>query len=59
LKRKDYELIGKVISGLRGTVENTNHCPVKVLVWGNFAPALEAANANFDADQFKASCHID
>jgi len=58
LKRKDYELIGKVISGLRGEVKNTQ-CPVKVLVWGNFAPALEAANANFDADKFKAVCHID
>ncbi len=58
MKRKDYELIGKVISGLRGEVKNTQ-CPVKVLVWGNFAPALEAANANFDADQFRTSCHID
>jgi len=57
LKRKDYELIGKAISGLRGTVKNTN-CPVKVLVWGNFVPHLEA-NANFDADKFRATCHID
>ena len=57
MKRKDYELIGKAISGLRGTVKNTN-CPVKVLVWGNFVPHLEA-NANFDADKFRATCHID
>ena len=58
MKRKDYELIGKVISGLRGTVENTNRCPVKVLVWGNFAPALQEANANFDADSFRKACGI-
>ncbi len=57
MKRKDYELISKVISGLRGEVKNTQ-CPVKVLVWGNFVPALEAANANFDADNFKKACGI-
>ncbi len=57
MKRKDYELIEKVISGLRGVVKNTQ-CPVKVLVWGNFAPALEAANANFDEDNFKKACGV-
>ena len=57
MKRADYDLIGKVISGLRGEVKNTQ-CPVKVLVWGNFAPALEAANANFDADKFKKACGV-
>jgi len=57
LKRADYQLIGKIISGLRGEVKNTQ-CPVKVLVWGNFAPALEAANANFDADKFKKACGV-
>lgn len=57
MKRKDYELISKVISGLRGEVKNTQ-CPVKVLVWGNFAATLKAANANFDEDNFKKACGV-
>ena len=58
MKRADYQLIGKIISGLRGTVKNTNDCPVKVLVWGNFAPRLQEANANFDQEKFRKACGV-
>lgn len=57
MKRADYQLIGKIISGLRGEVKNTD-CPVKVLVWGNFAPRLKEANANFDEQKFRKACGV-
>ena len=55
MTRKDYSLIAKVISGLRGYVEGT-HCPVAELVYENFIDALKNANGNFNKDKFRTAC---
>ena len=58
MKRKDYELVSKVISKLKGEVKVTD-CPVKVLVWDKFADAFQKGNGNFNEQAFRKDCEVD
>lgn len=55
MTRKDYSLIAKVISGLKGYVE-TAHSPIAELVCDCFATALRRENGNFNEEKFRAAC---
>lgn len=55
MTRRDYSLIAKVISGLRGYVEGT-HCPIAELVCENFIDVLKNANGNFNEKKFRDAC---
>jgi len=54
--RRDYNLIAKVISGLKGYME-TSHSPIKELVCDSFATVLRRENGNFNEEKFRAACN--
>lgn len=55
MTRKDYNLIAKVVSGLRGYVAGTR-CPVAELVRESFVGVLKDENGNFNEGKFRTAC---
>lgn len=55
MTRRDYTLITKVISGLKGYME-TSHSPIKEFVCDGFATALRRENGNFNEEKFRIAC---
>jgi len=61
MTRRDYTLIAKVISGLRGHVEGTSGkfisgYSIRDLVCESFIDVLEKENGNFNEEKFRAAC---
>jgi len=55
MTRRDYVLIAKVISGLKGYME-TSHSPIKEFVCDSFATVLRRENGNFNEEKFRTAC---
>lgn len=58
MTRKDYSLIAKVISGLKGYVA-TAHSPIRELVCDNFVAVLKRENGNFNEEKFRTACNCE
>lgn len=56
MTRRDYVLIAKVISDLKGYMA-TSHSPIKELVCDNFVAVLKRENGNFNEEKFRAACN--
>lgn len=55
MTRRDYVLIAKVISGLKGYMA-TSHSPIRKLVCDSFATVLRKENGNFNEEKFRTAC---